>query len=238
MAEEHKKPKSLEMATPKIPGVPARPAHKPANVAEAAEEENPRENRRASPAWALAGGAILVLVIAVLWWAHSAGTNKRGSAASLSAHPSSDSAQAAQSTAMPVAPGPIATVTEMKDVWSTKQFVYRETNGDKSPALLVRLPKDAYWAISLREPFGTCELEFASVQKLQSDYNLAAPYPMIGDPCTHAVFDLTQYSDGPNGVVRGAIVAGAAVRPPLAIEVTVKDGEIIASQEEEAVKVQ
>jgi len=81
-------------------------------------------------------------------------------------------------------------------------------------------------------------MEFASVEKLRSDYNLAAAYPMIGDPCTHTVFDLTQYGEGPNGMVRGAIVAGAAVRPPLAIEVNVKDGKIIASQEEEAVKVQ
>ena len=126
----------------------------------------------------------------------------------------------------------------MKQDWSTKEFVYKETNGDKTPALLVRLPKGDYWAISLREPFGTCQLEFASVEKLRSDYNLTAPYPMIGDPCSHAVFDLTQYGEGPNGMVRGAIVAGAAVRPPLAIEVTVKDGKIVASQEEETVKVQ
>ena len=236
MTNELNKPKPLNAPTPKIPGVPERPARKPESAQRIAPENLP-ENRRRSHLW-IGGAAVLAIVIALVWWAH--GTSGPGSGLPVlrSSHSAAQPSPAAHNAPPPVAPGPIATVAEMQQEWSTKEFVYKETNGDKTPALLVRLPKGNYWAISLREPFGNCQLEFATVEKLRSDYNLAAAYPMIGDPCTHTVFDLAQYGEGPNGMVRGAIVAGAAVRPPLAIEVNVKDGKIIASQEEEAVKVQ
>ncbi len=228
----------LNAPAPKIPGVPGQAAQKSDKATQSIVEDVPHENRRASSLWPAAGGAILGIVVVLSWWAHSAKAPKDQQLSTDLPQTASRSAPSAQTGALPIAPGPIATVAEMKAEWSTKQFVYKEANGDKTPALLVHLPKNAYWAISLREPFGTCQLEFAGVQKLQSDYNLAAPYPMIGDPCSHAVFDLAQYGEGPNGMVRGAVVAGAAVRPPLAIEVNVNDGKIIASQEEEAVKVQ
>ena len=53
---------------------------------------------------------------------------------------------------------------------------------------------------------------------------------MIVDPCNHAVYDLEKYGAGPNGVVRGAIVYGAGVRPPLAIEMKAKGSQIVAIQ--------
>lgn len=237
MMDELKKPEASSAAAPKIPGVPERSARQMDKTAQPAEKESPRGNGRASRVWEIAGGAILALVIALIWWARGTSTPRNGLPELSSSRSAGQSSQTAQNGPMPVAPGPIATAAEMKAEWSTKQFVYKDANGDKSPALLVRLPKGDYWAISLREPFGDCQFEFAGVEKLQSDYNFAAAHPMIGDPCTHTVFDLAQYGEGPNGMVRGAIVAGAAVRPPLAIEVNVKDGKIIASQEEEAVKV-
>jgi hypothetical protein len=236
MPNEPNKTKSMNATTPKIPGVPERPAPKPENSRQVAEE-NPPDGRRRSHLW-IGGAAVLAIVIALVWWAHGASTPGNGLPALRSSRSAGQPSQAAQNAPIPVAPGPIANVADMKQDWSTKAFVYKEANGDKTPALLVRLPKGEYWAISLREPFGNCQMEFASVEKLRGDYNLSAPYPMIGDPCTHTVFDLTQYGEGPNGMVRGAVVTGAAVRPPLAIEVNVKGGKIIASQEEEAVKVQ
>lgn len=236
MPDDSNKTKFSNPPAPKLPGVPERSARKPQSQKTIAEE-NPPENRRRSHLW-IGGAAVLAIVIALVWWAHGTGAPGNGLPRLRSVRSAGQASQTSKSAPIPVAPGPIASVADMKQDWSTKEFVYKETDGDKTPALLVRLPKGDYWAISLREPFGTCQLEFASVEKLRSDYNLTAPYPMIGDPCSHAVFDLTQYGEGPNGMVRGAIVAGAAVRPPLAIEVTVKDGKIVASQEEETVKVQ
>jgi hypothetical protein len=56
---------------------------------------------------------------------------------------------------------------------------------------------------------------------------------MVVDPCNHAVYDLEKYGPGPNGVVRGAIVSGAGVRPPLAIEMKARGNQIVAVQIEQ-----
>jgi hypothetical protein len=223
MADEEKKPK-FEAAQPKIPGVPTRVAEKPA----------PNRAAKGQPPylWACGGGAIVVVIVAVFWWAH--GVTGAAHVAPQAAAPVAAAQPAASKPTeeIPVAPGPIATTMEMKDTWSSKKFLYRHTNGDVSPALLVHLRGDSYWAFSLREPFGTCELELATVERLHDFYNLAAKYPMVGDPCTQAVYDLTRYDSGPNGLVRGAIVSGTGPRPPLAIEVEVQGREIVASQSE------
>ncbi len=246
MPDEPKKTSDLQAAQPAIPGVPARaarpaPATKPAPAVKAtpaAPAGQPAANKEAKgqPAyylWAAGGGAILVLVIAIAWWAHGVTRTAPVAPQAAAPAPAAQPAPPKPAERIAVAPGPIATTSEMKEAWSTRQFLYRAASGETSPALLVRLPGDAYWAISLREPYGgTCELEFASVEKLRADYNLIASHPMIGDPCTHTVYDLTRYGSGPNGLVRGAIVAGIGVRPPLAIEVQVEGLEIVASRSE------
>ncbi len=57
---------------------------------------------------------------------------------------------------------------------------------------------------------------------------------MVVDPCTHAVYDLMRYGGGApdGGLVRGDIVQGAGVRPPLAIEVRTDGKDIIAVRSE------
>ncbi len=99
--------------------------------------------------------------------------------------------------------------------------------------MVVRLPGNAYWAFSLRVPYGTCQLELLSdLPQLRRTYKFAAAHPMLADPCTHTLYDLTKYGSGPNGLVRGAVVAGTGIRPPIAIEVHVEGQQIIASQAE------
>lgn len=171
-----------------------------------------------------------MLVIAVAWWAH-------GVSAPVQVAPMPTAAPGAQPATqpaerLPIAPGAIATTSEMKEPWSTRKFLYHDANGDLVPALLVHLRGDEYWAVSLHEPFGTCELEFASVARLSDYYNFKSKYPMVGNPCSRTVYDLTQYGNGPNGLVRGEIVAGVGSRPPLAIEVQVQGEKIIASRSE------
>jgi hypothetical protein len=142
-------------------------------------------------------------------------------------------AQPAQLTAnLPLGPGPIATTAEMSKTWSSKRFLFRAPQtADDVPALVVKLPGDVLWAISMRAPFGTCNLEYVTnLQKLASQYQLTADHPMVADSCTHTVYDLTRYGSGPNGVVRGAIVKGEGIRPPIAIEVRARGREVVATR--------
>ena len=124
----------------------------------------------------------------------------------------------------------------MKDPWSAKRFLFRDPlSAESLPALVVRLPGGDYWGFSLREPFGTCELEFVTdLQKLQSEYNFRASHPMVGDPCNHTVYDLTKYGGGSSNddLVRGLIVQGTGIRPPMAIEIRVEGKDILAARME------
>lgn len=212
-------------AQPRIPGVPVR---------EAQERKSTTVKVRLQPRylWAAGGGAIVVLILAVFWWAHGLmkGTYTVLPATAPRATARPAPRQAAET--LPVAPGPVATVSQMKEPWSTRKFFYRHSDGTVAPAMLVHLQGNTYWAFSLREPFDVCDLELASVARLRDYYEISSKYPMVGDPCSRTVYDLTQYGMGPNGLVRGAIVMGIGSRPPLAIEVQVEGEKIVASRSE------
>ena len=97
--------------------------------------------------------------------------------------------------------------------------------------MIVHLPGGTYWGFSLREPYGTCEMEWVTdLQKLETEYKYRAKHAMVADLCNHSVFDLTRYGSGPNGLVRGEIKQGAAVRPPIAIEIETKGKHLLATR--------
>jgi hypothetical protein len=106
--------------------------------------------------------------------------------------------------------------------------------------LVVRLPGSAsdqpgsYWAFSLKPMFGNCQLEYVTdLQKLSSDYAFQANHPMVGDPCSRAVFDPLEMADISKGAwARGAIVKGHAFRPPLAIEIQIQSDQLVAAKME------
>jgi len=104
------------------------------------------------------------------------------------------------------------------------------------PALLLRLPGGSasqpagYWAfafeIRVRQlPARACK----RLAKLKGEYGYAAArHPMVGNPCSHTVFDPTKMANLPGNVwVRGAIVQ-ARICGPLGIEVKIEGKDIFA----------
>jgi hypothetical protein len=132
----------------------------------------------------------------------------------------------------------IATVAEMAQAWSSKQFFIRNgLTGENVPGLLIRLPASSasqangYWAFSLNAPFGNCQLEYITdLTKLKSDYDFnAAKHPMVCNPCNRTLYDPTKMTNLPGNVwVRGAIAQGSDLRPPLGIELKVQGKTIQA----------
>jgi len=135
-------------------------------------------------------------------------------------------------------PRGIATVAELAKPWSSAQFDFKDPlTGERIPSLLLRLPGGSasqptgYWALSLKAPYGNCQLELVNdVGKLKSDYGFAAArHPMIGNPCSRSVFDPTKMANLPGNIwVRGAMVQGSDLRPPLGIEVKIDGKDIFA----------
>jgi hypothetical protein len=135
-----------------------------------------------------------------------------------------------------IGPGPVATTAELAKPWSEKEFLFRGPfSAEPVPAMVVRLPGGDLWGFSLREPFGECELQYVTdLKTLETDYGFRANHPMVVNPCTHAVYDLMRYGGGApdGGLVRGDIVQGAGVRPPMAIEMRTSGKDIVAVRSE------
>jgi len=136
----------------------------------------------------------------------------------------------------------IADATEMAKPWSSKEFYIRNRlTGENIPALLIRLPvgspslTSGYWAFEQKSPYGNCKLEYLTdLNKLKTDYGFRAPkHPMVGNPCSRTVFDPLKLTNLPGSVwVRGSIVQGSDLRPPLGIELKIEGKKILAVQTE------
>ncbi len=131
---------------------------------------------------------------------------------------------------LPLGPGVIGTTQELKQVWSAKRFLFPDSvTGQTDQAMVVRLPRGQYWGFSLQAPFGTCELEYISnLEILRRDYQFNADHPMVVNPCDHTIYDLLRYGSSSAGLVRGDIVQGAGIRPPIAIEIRERGPEVVA----------
>lgn len=136
----------------------------------------------------------------------------------------------------------VADVEQMAKPWSSKQFfIQNKRTGESIPGMLIRLPtgtasqSNGYWAFSLNAPNRDCKLEYvADLRKLRSDYGFrAAKHPMVGNPCSRTVFDPLKMSNLPGNVfLRGGIVQGSDLRPPLEIEIQVQGKDILAIRAE------
>lgn len=228
---------------PHIPGVPetkaapsTSPAPAPAPVRSKPHTRAPRQAAdRPHALWAVfVLGGVLIVAIGVAWWSH-ASAMKRVAPVPMAAAPSPTMSVAKPAEKLPGGPGLIATTDELARVWSAKRFIFRDSvTSDQVPAMVVHLPTGAYWGFSMREPYGTCGLEFVTdLRRLETEYGYHASHPMVVDPCSKSVFDLMHYGSSPSGLVRGEIAQGAAVRPPIAIQIEISGKQVRAVKMEE-----
>ena len=223
---------------PVIPGVPAESPKKKKAPPEPVPDSSPRavQPPPKSPfVWmGVAAGAVLV-VAGIAWWAHGSSANSAPPVAV--EEPVAEAPPAPKPVEhLPIGPGEIVRTEELTKPWSYKRFIFNNPyNQEKVPAVVVRLPGKDFWAVSLREPYGNCNLEYVTdLEKLSTQYHYSAEHPMVADPCGRVVFDLARYATGPNGLVRGAVVKGTAPRPPIAIEVETNGQWILAVRIENA----
>jgi hypothetical protein len=238
MPDNNGKTDPFKPQQPRIPGVESiAPQEKP--VEEAAEPARPRGISgflplSLPPKWILGGiAAAIVLGGGIFWWSHRSPAKELDPLAAIEvAQPVAVKPQPPEK--LPIAPGEVATTDELAKPWSSKRFIFREPGTFKdTPGIVVHLPGGTYWGLSLREPYGDCELEYVTdLQKLDTEYHYRASHPMVGDPCNRTVFDLTRYGTAPGGLVRGEIAQGAGVRPPIAIEIRTHGKEILAERME------
>jgi len=221
-------------AQPHIPGVAPIASEQPGSPSEVpdiAEKTPPRKKGR----WIVAAvGCALAIAALFGWWSHAASSPTNNAVSLAAAGPTAVFGKAQPAEVLPVGPGEIATTEELSKAWSAKKFLFRnDLTSETFPAMVVRLPAGGYWGFSLREPFGNCDLEYVTdLNRLQTYYNFHADHPMVGDPCDRSLFDLTHYGTAPSGLVRGEIEQGAAIRPPLAIEISTHGDQVLAVRAE------
>jgi hypothetical protein len=217
---------------PQIPGVVPTPPRSP----------------RLNPLFPLIVGVAvfgLVLLLAMRWYSHSR------SAETARVEP------APQIEVPPPPPDPasllphadedhpvIANLADLAKPWSFADFFIRnKVSGEDVPATIVRLPIGSpstpagYWVFSRNAPYGNCQLEYISdLGKLRKEYGYSrADHPLVGNPCSGALYDPLKTVNLPgqgNVWIRGAIVQGSDIRPPLGVEIKIQGKQILAIRSE------
>lgn len=241
MPDPSPKPDRFKPAMPAIPGVPAPAPEKPA---EADEKKQPA----APPLWAdrkvqIGAGIALVFVIFLALLLPPLLRKEPPPAPIILDNPSPAAGASPTANAsplageLPVAPGPVAAVQDLAQPWSVVKFQFKLPTGESAPAQVLRLPNGmgntAYWGFLSVAPYGRCEMELVQdVAKIAQDYGYRAHHPMIVDSCTQTIYDPLNYGGTRGTWVRGQVVSGPGVRPPLAVEIVVEKGSVVATRSE------
>jgi len=92
----------------------------------------------------------------------------------------------------------------------------------------------SFWAFALSNPFSRCQLQYVTdLSALSLRFAYSAAHPMVVSECDGIVYDPLKMAILPNGSwVRGEMVRGVGIRPPIAIQVEVRGRDVIAKRME------
>jgi hypothetical protein len=218
------KPDRFRAEMPHIPGV---------------SDARPGASAGANPArLAQIGGlaaAVLLIAVGILWWVRSPAHKPPEPDAPDSAAVEPSVPAPAPSPGVPAgeAPNVAATTEELASPWSAKKFNFvKPLTHENLNAMVIRLPGGGLWAFALQEPYGRCELELVTdLGQLAKQYGYRASHPMVANPCNSTVYDPLKMGPLERDVwVRGEIVQGGGLRPPISIDVQVSGHSIIADR--------
>jgi len=136
----------------------------------------------------------------------------------------------------------IADIANLSKPWSSADFFIRSlTTGESVPATIIRLSSGSpsapsgYWAFVRRAPYGDCQFEYITdLDKVLKDYGYGhATHPLVGNPCSRTLFDPLRTVNLPGNIwIRGGIVQGSDIRPPLGVEIKIQGKQILAMRTE------
>ena len=188
--------------------------------------------------------AALVVALSMIggtaWWAlRSMGHRAQSAAAVADPLPAAPPAFSPLAAPHPSGPVEAATLHELAKPWAAKEFAFVDpATGSTIPAMVVHLSGGAanasasYWAFSLNAPLASCQLEYISdLSQLVARFSYHGAHPMVVSACDGTVFDPLKMGTIASGAwVRGEIVQGAGIRPPISIEVKVQGDRLIADR--------
>jgi hypothetical protein len=137
----------------------------------------------------------------------------------------------------PQAPGMVASTQEMGKAWSVAKFQMKLATGENAAAMVIHLPgrtgAGAYWGLLSVAPYGQCEMELVTdLTKIARQYEYRARHPMLVDSCTQTIYDPMSYGAAHGRWIRGQVVKGTGLRPPMAVEILIQKGNLIATRTE------
>lgn len=133
----------------------------------------------------------------------------------------------------------IGTLYELAAPWSSKAFRFVDPQTQQSvPAMIIHLPgppaEPSFWAFALTNPLSRCQLQYVTdLSVLSQRYGYSGEHPMVVSDCDGTLYDPLRMATLPNGAwVRGDIVRGGALRPPVSIQVELHGRDVIARRME------
>ena len=197
----------------------------------------PRAHRQLKPLVAVILAILVCAAGLAVWLSHrrsaELGASAPGEAAS--GGPSSDGSSARTARN----PNAVATLYELAEPWSSKAFHFVDPNTHQSvSAMIIHLPsppaEPSFWAFSLTTPFSRCQLQYVTdLSALSRRFVYSADHPMVVSDCDGILYDPLKMDTLPDGSwVRGEIVRGGGIRPPIAIQIEVQGRDIVADRTE------
>jgi hypothetical protein len=182
--------------------------------------------------------ALLCAILFGLWLSHRRHAALNASAPAEAAT-SGSSASNASLTKTDTDPNAIATLDELAKPWSSKRFNFIDPKSRNSIAgIVIHLPAsgsgESFWAFSLNTPFSRCPLQYVTdLSALSQRFAYPAAHPLVVSDCDGILYDpLKMATLGDGSWVRGDIVSGGGIRPPINIQVEVVGQNLVAKRME------